>query len=269
MRSQDLSDLDIQTRLDMIKNGNAEKVRLELPRLEVQYPNNAGVLYLQAVLTSNGTEAVKYYQKIVDTYPNSKWAEDALYKIYQYYYAMGFYRTAEHKLDLLRQNYPNSPYVTGTAKETATPSNSTIAQQPAAKPLSKQEPVVTKPDTTKQVQQPKAISQTSAMESQQKPQEKKAVTTTPAVQQKPKAAVSNSSTGSFTIQMGVFAVKENAEKMQAQLSSAGITAEVKLKQLGSKEMYAVYVGVFSSREEARRQNEIYKAKDISGVIVSK
>lgn len=53
---------DIQRRLEMIERNQAEAVKAELPTLMTNYQNHPGVLYLQAVLTTNGIEAAKLYQ---------------------------------------------------------------------------------------------------------------------------------------------------------------------------------------------------------------
>jgi tetratricopeptide (TPR) repeat protein len=103
---------DIQRRLEMIERGQTDAVKAELPTLVTNYQNHPGVLYLQAVLTADGSEATKIYQSIVDNFPKSEWADDALYKLYQYYYAIGLYKTADQKLDQLKQEYPFSAYAT-------------------------------------------------------------------------------------------------------------------------------------------------------------
>ena len=78
-----------------------------------------------------------------------------------------------------------------------------------------------------------------------------------------------SASGMYTIQMGVFASLENAEKLTAQLARSGITAEIRQKVIGGKELNAVYVGTYSSYDDARRQNEQYKSKDMGGIVVAR
>lgn len=106
---------DIQRRLEMIERGQAEAVRAELPGLMTNFQNHPGVLYLQGILTSDGTEAAKIYQSVIDNFPKSEWADDALFKLYQYYYSIGLYKTGDQKLQQLRQEYPFSAYA-GNAK---------------------------------------------------------------------------------------------------------------------------------------------------------
>lgn len=106
---------DIQRRLELIDRGQAEAVKAELPTLMTNFQNHPGVLYLQAVLTSEGSEAVKTYQSIVDNFPTNEWADDALFKLYQYYYSIGLYKTADQKLEQLKKDYPFSTYASDQA----------------------------------------------------------------------------------------------------------------------------------------------------------
>jgi tetratricopeptide (TPR) repeat protein len=110
-QGQELNEAAIQRRLEIIRNGQADEVKAELPSLLTKYQNDPGVLYLQGVLTSDGSEAVKIFQSVVDNFPKSEWADDALYKAYQYYYSIGLYKTATRKYDQLKQAYPSSPYL--------------------------------------------------------------------------------------------------------------------------------------------------------------
>ncbi|GJQ20901.1 MAG: hypothetical protein HBSIN02_12560 [Bacteroidia bacterium] len=120
---------DIQRRLEMIERNQAEAVKAELPTLMTNYQNHPGVLYLQAVLTTNGIEAAKLYQSIVDNFPRSEWADDALYKLHQYYYSIGLYKTGDQKLQQLKQEYPFSTYA--VAEKASEPVNPPKEEAPA------------------------------------------------------------------------------------------------------------------------------------------
>ncbi len=111
----------IERYVSMIEAGQGDPVRAELPELMAKYPNNPGVLYLQGLLTKEGAEAVRIYQSIVDNHPKSEWADDALYRVYQFYQAIGLFRTAELKLNQLKRDYPKSKYVTGMPEASPSP----------------------------------------------------------------------------------------------------------------------------------------------------
>jgi cell division protein FtsN len=106
--------------------------------LMTNYQNNPGVMYLQARLTTDGAESAKLYQNIVDNFPKSEWGDDALYMLYQYYYSVGLYKTAEQKLVQLKEEYPFSAYAT---------EQNPIAEE---KPAVKEKPSVVKPKGTVQ-----------------------------------------------------------------------------------------------------------------------
>ena len=106
---------EVKTYISLLDRGQTDEVRRALPDLVTRYPNTAGLLFLQGRLASDGTEAVKFYQCIVDNFPRSEYADNALYRIYQYYSALGLYRTAEKKMAQLKRDYPGSSFVTGKA----------------------------------------------------------------------------------------------------------------------------------------------------------
>lgn len=111
-----VSEQEVRRRLDQIHAGQLERVRSEVSGWMKQSPNDPAVLYLDAYVTENGDQAVKKYQAIVDKFPQSDWADDALYKVYQYYYAVGLYKTADAKMNQLNQQYPHSLYAQNEAK---------------------------------------------------------------------------------------------------------------------------------------------------------
>lgn len=104
-------EVDIVPYLKMIESGNVGEVKEDLVDLKEEHPNDPSVMFLDGVLTENGQQAVVIYQNIVDNYPESKYADAALYRIFSYYYALGLYETAKDNLKLLINQYPESPYI--------------------------------------------------------------------------------------------------------------------------------------------------------------
>jgi SPOR domain len=104
----------------LVEQGHSDQVKGELERLQKSSPNDPGVMYLQALLMTDGSEAVRMYQSIVDNFPRSQWADDALFKVYQFYYSLGLYRTADLKMAQLRKEYPTSRYISQAAVDDTT-----------------------------------------------------------------------------------------------------------------------------------------------------
>ncbi|MDA0986126.1 MAG: SPOR domain-containing protein [Bacteroidetes bacterium] len=110
IQSQSPNDI-IKEKILSVYNGNAENILKELPTLETKYPNNASVIYLKAILTVDGAKAVKMYEQIVNQFRESEWADDALYRIYEYNYAIGLYKRSDEIFSKLKEQFPNSEYL--------------------------------------------------------------------------------------------------------------------------------------------------------------
>lgn len=103
--------VDISEYLKKIESGEAESVRKEIENLKSKHPNDANILYLAALLTENGSEAVALYSNIYNTYPKSIYADDALFNLFSYYYSIGLYKRADGFLTLLKEKYPSSSLI--------------------------------------------------------------------------------------------------------------------------------------------------------------
>lgn len=104
-------EFDIVPYLVKIEQGNGAEAQSALPKLKTEHPNDPSVMFLDAVLTTNGDEALNKYLMISQNYPNSRFADAALYRVFSYYYSMGYYTRAGEYLNKLKAQYPNSPYI--------------------------------------------------------------------------------------------------------------------------------------------------------------
>ena len=102
---------DIIPYLKLIEGGARDSVMQILPELKKTSPNDPSVLFLEAVLTENGQDAVPIYNRILNDFPKSKYADASIYRLYSYYYSLGLYNTAESFLKRLKKGYPSSPYI--------------------------------------------------------------------------------------------------------------------------------------------------------------
>ena len=92
--------------LSLIHEGQSQGVKENLPELISKYPNDPGVLYLQALLTSNGIKSLEFYSKLIEKFPESKYAGEASVKIGEYFYSRGLYSQAGRQLCLIPRKYP-------------------------------------------------------------------------------------------------------------------------------------------------------------------
>jgi len=97
--------------LKLIERGAKDSVLQILPELKKTSPNDPSVLFLEAVLTGNGQNAIPVYNRIISDFPKSKYADASVYRLYSYYYSLGLYNTATVFLNKLKKDYPGSPYI--------------------------------------------------------------------------------------------------------------------------------------------------------------
>ena len=128
--------------LKQVESGNKQVVLNELPDLKKDHPDDPSILFLEGIVTENGQNSVAIYKKLVSTYPESKYADAAVYRIYSYYYALGLYQSAKNYLEMLKKNYPESPYLDAAerkipVKDELTSEDKVVKKQP---PVKKVEP---------------------------------------------------------------------------------------------------------------------------------
>jgi tetratricopeptide (TPR) repeat protein len=109
---------DITSYLIKIEAGEKEEVSKQVPLMKQKYPGSSSIIYLEALLTEDGEKAIEIYKSLVDKYPTSKYADDAMYRIYTYFYALDDMNKAEFYLNRLKNEYPESPYIKLTEKVT-------------------------------------------------------------------------------------------------------------------------------------------------------
>lgn len=222
-------DADVQKYVAMVGEGRVEEVRQAVPALLERYPNNPGVLYVQALVTKEGAEAARIYQSIVDNFPRAAYADAALYRVYQFYYSLGLYRTAELKLAQLKRDYPDSRFLKKSGQETAALAEE-IDTVRAAVPAP---PVVPAPTP----QQPAETTPSS------RPPDTTPVTPT-----------------AFVLQVGAYGALENAEKQKTFFVERGYSVELITKVRDTKTFHVVLVGRYASYEEAKAAGTEMKKK---------
>lgn len=256
-----MAEQDVRARLDAVYAGKADQVSRELPALLQQHPRDAGVLYIQAVLTTDGAVAVKRYQDIAENYPQSVWADDALYKVYQYNYSLGLYKRADEAMELLRSRYPQSIYVTGAdAKGVKQEKNAAVSMESSstaaptavekqAEPVKKEAVVEQRPATARVQQTQPSVQKPAAAAQQTQPVVQKPAAAT---QQTQPLVQRTAAAGKFYVQVGVFSLEANAKKAIEKYGSlVGRLPGMTPKTIGDKTQYIVRFEGFETAESAR------------------
>ncbi len=106
---------------ELVLSGNTAGLRRQLPALSGLFADDPGYIYLQGCAEEDGDRAIRFYQTVLNLHPQSEWADDALYRLYQYSYAVGAYSAADGYISRLRVEYPASPHGSAERKAPQTP----------------------------------------------------------------------------------------------------------------------------------------------------
>lgn len=104
-------DLPIGKYLNMIAEGKTEEVRAVMLDLYVENPDDPGVMLLAGAVLQDAFKAMDFYQKIVNDHPQSEWADDAMWRIIQFYAILGDEQKANAALEVMRKKYPTSQFL--------------------------------------------------------------------------------------------------------------------------------------------------------------
>lgn len=104
-------EVDITPALKQIESGNISSASKILLELKSKNSSDPSVIFLDATLSTDGDEALRKYSTIIEKFPGSKYADAALYRIFSYYYSLGYYKKAETYLYRLKKDFPESPYI--------------------------------------------------------------------------------------------------------------------------------------------------------------
>ena len=137
-------EVDIVPALQQIENGNIKSAEAILRDLKTKNANDPSVIFLDAVLTKDGDEALKKYSTVLEKYPDSKYTDAVIYRIFSYYYSLGYYRKAETYLNRLKKDFRESPYI-----KTADRKIPDIEEQPSQPIVTPSKPVQPEKTETK------------------------------------------------------------------------------------------------------------------------
>lgn len=241
----------VRNRLQEVALGKVNEVKREVPDLLAEYPNDPGVQFLHAVVLDDGDKAIPIFQRIVNEHGTSEWADDAQWRIVQYYSLKKDTARARRELYKYRTNYPQSEFLL-SAMETVKATVGVGTQQmsvpadskPTATLKSQTQPQVSK---APQVQSTKPLNSTNEpLKPEVYPEEKTEKKTT----EEPTKPIK------YSLQVGSYASRETAEEMVEEFRKKRLRVAILQKNVGSEKVYAVIIGEYPNREAAEKSKEI-------------
>lgn len=201
---------NINNYLKMVAAGKIDEVKMALPDLLASYPDDPGVKLLHGVVIDDAFKALDIYKDIVKNYPESQWAENAYWRIIQFYAVIGDTAQAQLYLERFRQSFPSSEYL-------APSTDIVVSARKIAKLSTKSKQNVTEKSTP-----PRTASE-----------------------QQTKEGVEY-----YGLQVAIYRSKEKANAEKENYLKQRLYTEVIEKIVDDEIMYAVVIGNYTSRQSA-------------------
>lgn len=224
-----------------IQQGKLEEAKTLLKELEEKNPSEE-ILFLKGLFTTDGDSAVALYEKFVSLYPQNSLADEAECRIAQLLFAKGLYETAWKRFEQIRQKYPRSLLLDqvwfglGLCHWNLNRADSAKAIFTRFLSLFPHSILRSSVQTALDSLSQGATSSTGIL----------TLPASPPLQLPP---------SHYAIQVGAFANQNNALLRKAFFEKAGYPVLLRTKQKESTLLYLVWIGMFSSLEEAQSTAE--------------
>ena len=221
--------------LSLIKEGDFEGVKENLPELLSKYPSDPGVLYLNALLTIDGESAIEMYKDIIKNYPDSKYAAISAMKLGEFFYARGLYTQSANLLKNIPMKYPRFEDMQRLT-DLMINSFQAIGEADSAKYYALViKSMFPKIETDIKVSN-KKLAQVFDFKKKTK------------------------SLGPYVIQIGAFSSKENAKRLKLQVSQLGHDVSINKVDSNGKTFFAVRINRYKSKRKAEEVGKDIKSK---------
>ncbi len=236
---------DVSRLIDDVQSGRTDEA-LSFIQNSTNLPETPELFFLQGLLEKDGELAVNYYERIIRSYPESEYVDDAMMKLGEYYYSSGLYVQAANWFRNVADDHPDYPYIKMTAKlllkSLEIAGENELVREYTNKFMEKM------PDLWDNDIQLKSPARGAKY------------------QVRPPAA----GKGEFVIQVGAFGKREGADSRAELLNKNGFPARVEQIHSGGKTLNAIFVGNYATREEAEAvKSKIRTELGLDSFIVKK
>jgi len=219
----------------LVKEGKFNEARELLPALVTENPDDARTIYFQGLLEKKGETSLRHFESILSKYPKSEYADDALMQISEYRYARGLYISAERTLLMILRKYPDSEHV-----------------ERAISLLMQAMLVTGKADTAKMY--------LDVFKKKWKNLDVDLPEIEIAKFAEPAESPDTAKDEEYTIQIGAFGSKKNAKRQRDVFKARGYKVSLGKKKVANNELHLVWVGSYSSYDDALAEARVLKAK---------
>ena len=238
--------------LTWMENNDREELLARLDKIKSSNTNSPTSLYVEAFLETDATHAKNLYEKVIQKFPNSLYAEYSGMKLAQYYFITESYVFARQLVDNIIDKFPQSKFIPEAKYLAALCLVATDNNKKAEKELRRI--ISNYPDSKFKEYAKDELERLVSYKKQEnkpynikKPQpyinEKNQLTTQLKV---------------YTIQIGAFANKNNAENLKEIFVQKGISTKIRTKNINDKLLHLVWIGDFETIDQAKTFGKMLK-----------
>ena len=253
---------EVESTIENVQQGNFENAQEILLKYQKINPNDPAALYLSALLETDGEKAKDKFLDVYKRHSSSKYGDDSVMKISEFYYANGSYIKAAEWLKRIPLFYSRSEYIDQSIKlflNSLIVSGNKDTAIYYAKVFKKQFPQM---DVDKKIMDLLAMNEQGS-ESSKDEGRVDVVGSIKDIFNKVKEEITSPiPRGQYSIQIGAYGNKKNAHKQRDLLIGAGHKARV--DELSHRNLYAVRVGYYASKEDAKED-----LNKVNSIIVTK
>jgi len=229
--------------LKMIGIGKINDVKSRMPDMLAIYPNDPGVMLLHGIVIEDMSKSIEIFEKIIKNFPESEFADDANYRIIQYYVLNGNTAKANKELETFRGKFKDSELLIIASDLVNTATKATDAKN---ENIAKEEK---KENGKKEVETKKS--------KEEKPTELKSVYKSNNEEAKPQEKSKNGKVA-YGLQVGLYSNYDAAKSEMEKFQKQRMFAEIKQKKVDNINYYAVIIGNYSSKESAEEAKIMVK-----------
>jgi len=230
------SDSDIDLLEEFYTENHLDELEPLLSKAEQFSPNHPTVLYLRGLFEKDAPSALVYFENVYKNHKNSAFADDALFRILQYYYSISDYNKTRAYLSAFFREFTDS-----SLKEQAQYLYCRTIYAQGKEDSAK----IFLRAFIKNVRNSPFVDlaiidlENPDMWSQARPSELS------------KDGTVSDSDFRYTIQIGAFTVKKNADRVREKFENDSHYVEIREKDINNRIYYAVWIGRFANRKQAR------------------
>ena len=258
----------------------------KLPEYISNFPNHPGVLYLSALLETDGPLAKEKFAKIYNEHKSSKYSDKSVLKVSEYYYTAGLYMQSAEWLKKIPKYYSRSEYLEKSIKlfiNSLVVSGNIDSASYYVKVFNKQFPQINLEEIIVDVKDDYVANKVSKLVEPRKSSNTLEEESVPATNPKKKnknimvkiqdlldrvKEDITSPINEYTLQIGAFGKKSNAEYQKEILVNGGYDARIETVNSNGIILYMVRLGYFSTHSDAKEyQEEIYSRLAVNSIII--